>query len=103
MGLLFCVGMLLFPWAAVRWSRNDAEQRRRTFSLSWKMGLAGAMGNIAQGYAFEHLHALAGALVAGGLPVAEVTFRTAAAVARTSTTICAGSPSTPTPPVTAVT
>lgn len=57
LGLLFFVAILFSPWALVLFPKMDRPARHATFSLSWKLGIAAALGNVAQGFAFEHLHA----------------------------------------------
>lgn len=56
-GLLFFSGLLFSPWAAARYRRTSPEVKAVSWSLSWRMALVAAFGNIAQGYAFEQLHA----------------------------------------------
>lgn len=56
LGLLLSVVVLFAPWAARRWRRLAPPLRQNSFHLAWKIALAAAFGNIAQGYAFEMLH-----------------------------------------------
>ncbi len=55
--LLFFVTLFFSPWAILRWMRADGSTRKQTLRLSWKMSLCAALGNIAQGLAFQMLHA----------------------------------------------
>jgi drug/metabolite transporter (DMT)-like permease len=56
LGALLFVGLLFAPWALQRHVKSEPEKRRATVSLAWKLGLAGALGNLAQGYAFDSIH-----------------------------------------------
>ncbi len=57
LGLLFFVGLIFAPWGFVRLGRMGREQKRATVSLAWKLALFAGLGNVAQGWAFETLHA----------------------------------------------
>lgn len=57
LGLLLGVCLLLGIPAVVRYAHAAPETKRRTLQLGWRLALAAALGNIAQGYAFEALHA----------------------------------------------
>lgn len=56
-GLLLFVGLIFSPWALVRLAKVDREMKRATISLAWKLALFAGLGNVAQGWAFETLHA----------------------------------------------
>ena len=57
LGLMAFVFVLFLPWAAQRLPAISRERRRATISLSWKLAIAAGLGNLAQGYALESLHA----------------------------------------------
>ena len=57
LGLMLFVFVLFFPWALRRFPKTDSANRRATVSLSWKLAVAAGLGNLAQGYALETLHA----------------------------------------------
>ncbi|MCH2108533.1 MAG: DMT family transporter [Polyangiaceae bacterium] len=57
LGLLISVSVWLFPPALYRFSKDSPDLRRRSFKLGWRLSLAAALGNIAQGFAFMELHA----------------------------------------------
>lgn len=57
LGLLLSVVLLFSPWAIRRWQGLTSELRQNSAHLAWKLALAAAFGNIAQGYAFQMLHA----------------------------------------------
>lgn len=57
LGLLFFVAILFSPWACLRFPQMRKQARRATFSLSWRLGIAAALGNVAQGLAYDLLHA----------------------------------------------
>jgi drug/metabolite transporter (DMT)-like permease len=54
LGLLCFVAILFGPWALMR--RLPREVRAGSLSLAWKIALFAALGNVAQGFAFERLH-----------------------------------------------
>ncbi len=57
LGLLAFVCILFGIPAAVRATQSSKDTLRRSWSLGWRIALAAAAGNIAQGYAFSTLHA----------------------------------------------
>ncbi len=57
LGLLGFVVVLFGPWAVARIHLLPAPVRLGSFSLAWKLAIFAAWGNVAQGYAFEQLHA----------------------------------------------
>lgn len=56
-GLLLGVCVWLGIPAGVRYARSDKEKKTRTLRLGWRLAIAAALGNIAQGFAFAELHA----------------------------------------------
>jgi drug/metabolite transporter (DMT)-like permease len=57
LGLLGFVVVFFWPRAVLRYVRLNSEKRTRSLALAWKLAIVAALGNVAQGYAFEELHA----------------------------------------------
>lgn len=56
LGSLFFAGLFFAPWAVRRFVKSDTDKRRATLSFAWKLGLAAALANLAQGHAFDTIH-----------------------------------------------
>lgn len=57
LGLLSFVVVFFLPRIISRYPQLSVEKRSRSLALSWKLAIAAALGNVAQGFAFEELHA----------------------------------------------